>query len=279
MRRGNDPQFLIEDGKMVALDLGSDYCAEHEWGIKDLKVSFGITDEDVALFGIAKRRIVIVHDALQYHSKGKEHFLICWDHISQYNPPPAPAKISDLYLSKDKELACAWDSKSFGIKVIGDQNKEYLHQLHNAFQKKDIAIWLGGGAVFQNAGLVIGIISNIPEASLKTMYDADIDKYNLIQASNKTGIIKRLKQAGKKYFACSPGWKLKSTAQGEIQTAYEVMYFLNPEEQDQNNGGWVTVEDLDAWIEGNGPIPKVSKLEKVILTGDPNGWVIRKENK
>jgi len=277
MRRGNDPKFLIEDGKLVALNLGSDYCSEHEWGIKELKANFGITDEDTALLGIAKRRITIVHGGLEYHNEGKEHFLIGWDYIASYNPPPA--KITDLYMIKGKELACAWDSKSFGIRVAGKENKAHLQELYEAFQKKDIAIWLGGGQVFLNAGLVLGIVSNIPEASLKTMHDADEDRHNLMQASSKTGILERLEKAGRKYFACSPKWKLKSTAQREVKTAYEVMYYLNPYEQRENNSGWFTVEDLDAWIEGDGPIPMVSKLEKVVLTGDPNAKIIRRKEK
>jgi hypothetical protein len=37
------------------------------------------------------------------------------------------------------------------------------------------------------------------------------------------------------------------------------MYFLNPMRQQENNFGWFTVEELEQWMEGKGPIPGKKK--------------------
>jgi len=37
-------------------------------------------------------------------------------------------------------------------------------------------------------------------------------------------------------------------------TEHPVIFFLNPKDQVNNNHGWFTVEDLDKWISGTGPV-------------------------
>jgi hypothetical protein len=43
MRRAKENGWLLgEDGEVIGVNLGSDLCAEHEWGITDLKVILGV---------------------------------------------------------------------------------------------------------------------------------------------------------------------------------------------------------------------------------------------
>ena len=45
MRRAyQDFGFIIEDEQFYGVSLGYDYCAEHEWGIKDMKEDLGIPE-------------------------------------------------------------------------------------------------------------------------------------------------------------------------------------------------------------------------------------------
>lgn len=131
-------------------------------------------------------------------------------------------------------------------------------------------MWLGGGGIFENAGLCLAIIDRVASASKKQMADADNDKKKLLEAAEKTGIRKRIEKAredyrkmaevetGRRcydpkfdYFALTPKWKFPSD-----KTKYKVVFWLNPTHQDKVNYGWFTVEELDLWLENKGPIPK-----------------------
>ncbi len=71
-------------------------------------------------------------------------------------------------------------------------------------------------------------------------------------------IIDRIAKSDRNYFACSPKWatEIKSTKDGKIKTKHDVIYWLNPQQQNIYNSAWCTVEDLDAWIAGTGKIIK-----------------------
>ena len=96
------------------------------------------------------------------------------------------------------------------------------------------------------------------------MKDADKDAKRLQKADLKTGVKKKLEKAGKRYFACSPKWanEIKSTADGKIETKHDVIYWLNPMEQNIHNFGWYTVEDLEEWIEDKGKVPMTEEQKK-----------------
>jgi hypothetical protein len=60
---------------------------------------------------------------------------------------------------------------------------------------------------------------------------------------------KKLREAGKKWFALSPRW-----ATEKHNTEHSVVFWLNPMEQRTNNSGLYTVEELLLWAENKGPI-------------------------
>ena len=49
MRRAFRGNLVKCEDVLYGVDLGADYCAEHEWGIDRLNKSFGINTEDVGL--------------------------------------------------------------------------------------------------------------------------------------------------------------------------------------------------------------------------------------
>lgn len=304
MRRANDNGFLFEvegdDRRLVGVNLGADYCAEHEWGVKNIYRDFDIgpvRGRRVEPFsdplkegkvGIEARTITRVAagvrllklDAERVRGKTKAP---APDWALVYSPHSAwrtPEQDEEALLSQltracsfygDQRLATAWDESSFAVRVHAD-DKPLLERLYQAFMDKDVAIWVGGGHVFQNGGLVLAIVSAIPFEKANTMLEADLDNIRLIEAAAETGIEARLKAAGKKWFSLSPHWgskfktvidpnKQAAGAKAEdvgrtLDTKHDVVFWLNPEDHGRNYSAWVTVEDLDQWIQGQGIIPK-----------------------
>lgn len=64
----------------------------------------------------------------------------------------------------------------------------------------------------------------------------------------KTRIHKILAKSGKKYFALSPRWA--------DDQKKEVVFWLNPYDQDKYNSGWFSVQDLKDWAKDKGKVMK-----------------------
>ncbi len=286
MRRGNEPKIMCgDDGKVIALFLSSDFCSEHEWGIKDILRDFGIKSEGI---GIDRRRATVVNDT-NFHFFEKKGFSLLlgiggWrgeeikrghdgmvkNHMAIDFKPNEIARRFELSLdnwrsSGEVDIAAAWSDSDFGV-MVPARNAHHLREVVEAFRNGDGAIFLGGRTlpVFDNGGLVLAIVSRIPANILEQMRATDEDHASLAAASDATGIIERIKKhnEGKGYgdptrcgyYACKPDWN-----KGTKNSAYDVIYFLNPQQQDRTNFGWFTVEDLDQWLLGKGPIPMTEK--------------------
>ena len=115
---------------------------------------------------------------------------------------------------------------------------------------------------FENAGLQIVIASQIPADGEEMLRSTQVDVFNLKKSAAATGISDRLKEAECRYYALSPKWKkdfnvvVRDDEDERLKTAHDIVFWLNPMEQQQNNSGWYTVEQLDEWIKGTGPIPR-----------------------
>lgn len=94
---------------------------------------------------------------------------------------------------------------------------------------------------------------------------SDTSIVSLDAAAKVTGIENRIARrrdsAGKggryfpdySYFALVPAWVGDKKRQ---DTSHGVYFWLNPMHQDRYNSGWFTVEELDEWLEGRGPVMK-----------------------
>jgi hypothetical protein len=181
--------------------------------------------------------------------------------------------------TKTKEIAGAWCGESFGV-MVPSRNAAILREVYEAFLEGDGAIFIGWQRlpVFDNGGLVLAIVGRIPQDSLDKMRASDEDRDALLKASDATGILQRIEQhnVGKDwrdpsrcaFFACSPSWAsgLRSVIrygepnnQTALKTKYDVVYFLNPQGQDKHNSGYFTVEELDEWLAGRGPVMMTPK--------------------
>ena len=223
MRRANDSKFWIEEGILIGLSLGADFTSEHEWGIAGIKKLFGINPKDTD-FGLCRRKIASVPKSPIFGwTKGKMpgseglYLVDTWD-----NKVPDFSQNSELYTSRCS-LACAWDEGEFGVFSTDPAEKAKLRIIYDAFQSGDGAVYLGGGAIFQNAGLVLCIASKLPEKVTKEWEKIDCENYEMEQEVVKTGIRELLKKAGKGYFALSRPHHRKEDG--------KLTFWLNPVEQ------------------------------------------------
>jgi len=266
MRRGRNSGLLKNpSGQLMGINLGADYCAEHEWGIKELRKMFKM-DENA--LGIAKRTITALPESKAWGSEVSRSLvrlvetktksvLLVGDYCTRED---WDMKRSELSGYGNDMLVTAWDEKSFGINATTEKDRAAVKEIYNAMMNKDLAIWLGGGGVFENAGLVLVIVSRIPKESTQMLHDADVGRIKLNEASEATGIAMKLEATGKRYYALSPKWK--RDVNSIAQTKFNVVYWLNPMDQDNNNFGWFTVEQLEEWAQGKGPVLKTEKQKR-----------------
>lgn len=248
--------------------MGSDFCAEHEWGVDSLRRSLGC---DSTKDGIDRRQMTTVPNSLRLvegvaghpsdkRKKGTPYEGMFLSPLESFYRQPAGFVEEDLRPYGDQTLCCAWDEKSFGIVAYGEKDKKNIKILWEAFQRKDVAFWPNIGAFHLGGGLIFCIASKVPEEDKKNMYAADLDHKELLKESAAIGIEEELKKAGKGFMALTPRWAKQgfhgSTNDKDATTTYKVSYWLNPMDQERNNWGWVTVEELKLWAEGKGPLVK-----------------------
>ena len=273
MRAGlRDAEFLIHDNQLVGVNLGWDFCAEHEWGIKRLVEVFEIPGVSKKHLGFDARKINNCPKDLVLRKWGKKTYLAYISMMfddQEYETKEYEQRITAGNF-KDRDLVCGWSERDFGIRTITPEGRKYLEELYEAFQRKDIVIFLGGRTnPFSNSGLKICIFSRLPDEAAKVAIGSDKDSLKLEKAAEKTGIEKKLRaiQAAERargswnprcsWYALSPRWVREDEKK---RTKYDVIFWLNPANQSQNNHGWFTVEELKQWPDGKGPIPK--QMEK-----------------
>lgn len=261
MRRGTEPKFILNgQGEAIGINLSADFVSEHEWGIKPIQQAFGL---DQNAIGVDRHTATeFPFDRLVYRTgkfRGKAMALLVWETNKtcvEYMADKTMQEIAqmcELCVPEDEGVAAAWDERSFGILVIGDGFVKLLDQLHQAFTEHDLAIGIANRKTFENGGLLIRRRSAIPQEEADAMREADLDRIKLLKAAENTGIKELLSKAGKKWFALSPRWTFDRL---KDKTEYPVIFWLNPMDQKNDNFGYFTVEELKAWAENKGPIPK-----------------------
>lgn len=278
MRRGsNTGTWRTDDNKVIAFNLGADYCAEHEWGIKKMKANLGIDapnysrifqdlNQQKAFLKQKKHKVGIATRTVTDHRNITDNLDTAGVMVDKNGPLWGVAlkqdwrsdmsfdfgNLRDLYWNPEREKFLSWWCEDDF--AILSPDKQDIRDLKEAFEKNDVAVWLGGSGPFKNAGLVITILSRLPKSFLEDALIVDQEYIELLQAAFKTEIYKKLDKAGCTFMALSPKWKDDKKA--------ELIFWLNPQDQRNINYGWYSLSDLEAWAKGTGPI--IKNVQKVI---------------
>jgi hypothetical protein len=269
MRRGSKPELIYDverstngPRELLGINLSSDYCAEHEWGIKDIREAFGLPDKDT-VYGLKKRKITRVPKTLAWVK-----YVSTW-YVSRLDVERGLAKkvgdtkitnegfvLHDWYHEEPDKMAlnselhgvglrAAWSEDDFAV-ISNDLGEiAALREIFDEIQKKNTCIFFGGGGPFQNSALVIAIADRLPKEITEDWFQYDYEQQQIKKEFEATGIEKLLAAAGKRYYALSP----RRRDDGSL------WYWLNPCEQHKTNYGWFTLEQLQQWAKDEGPIP------------------------
>ena len=253
MRRGFGGEIKrAADGRVEAVNLGSDYCAEHEQRADDLAEAFGLDAKAPA--GVGRRMVRQLPKTLVLDAPRR---LIVFD---KYGVSPEHVLDELGRVHDDEQMAGAWDKQSFAVMFAdSDQGRADMADLWAAFGRKDVALLFANthGNPFTRAGLVLAIASRLPGDLVEDMARTARDLDALRAAAVKTGIEKRIKAAsrwGARDFDSRLGF-VSLTPRWKDDTRREVVFLLNPSDQRANKYGTFSVADLDAWIAGEGPVP------------------------
>lgn len=256
-----------------AISLGFDFCAEHESGIKTLQRGFRLDDK--AGPGLVRRQ----SNASADHLRDAVWFK---DYPKATKTMPAETRLMvdfspsershDAFHSRRNGIAnrgssaisTAWSQSGFTIRAFTPEDRAFVEVLHQAILAGDLTIGHGPAEAFGRSPLTLAIPSRMPDELKQKIMDDDIAHENLRAAAADTGIAERLETAGIRTYALMPQWTEFFTSvvgregKPSDDTEHPVIFFLNPERQAENNSGWFTVEELDQWIEGAGPILKAA---------------------
>lgn len=277
-------QFIPYEDKVIGVCLGYDHCSEHEWGIKRLEKLLGTKKTEKKLWGLGRSKPILGIDSRRIHTLDPHHLLyretldgdgllVYWPrHLGVVNGDEADESRVDAQIDNllnrilafshwdkknDIDIISAWSDGSFAIRVVGNDNIEYLRSIYDALRNNNAIVTLAHTAypdVFPDGGLYIFIGDEFPEHVDEAMKQDDQSRMELRKAHQKLGLEQELKNKGKRWFALSPRWV--KDFRSPVESEYDMIYWLNPMEQRIYKAGWFTVEELRQWGDNEGPVIK-----------------------
>jgi hypothetical protein len=290
-----DYGLIVDDDKFVGIALGYDYTAEHEWGIQDLRALCGIPEASKKNIGVRGRTITKVPPLVfQEVTKKGVKFAILYtgnkwhtqEENEKYLPNELKNYIDDLIWNEkwhkehpstrnDKDnIITAWDGGSFGVAVMGDKEVEYLKELKEEIEKKNLTIAVANLREvnpFAGSSLCLLITDRIPIETRDALYRGDKSYFDREDYEEKIGMKKIIESRkmngykGSKYFcACSPKWidyedkENREKRKKEMNTKYDIQYWVNYSDDDDNYG-YYTVEEIKEWLTGPKKLVEIRK--------------------
>jgi len=271
-------EYTEKDGSktFLGVNLGFDFCAEHEWGVSDLKDTLGVwngnPETENKIYGMARDKITdtssVFFFSKEFHKSSKEFVTIYFLGSSEYfdkerNEEFADFRKSDIeyfILNGDKELLTYWDSSSFLI--ISDQKDEMI-KLNKAFLNKDIGLRpFSRSMVFSpdmKAGLILFIMSELSPEVDKWMIEDQKEYYRMFKKFRRYNLEKKFKKAKIHYDVLYPMSKEKDQEDPISKFPYWIHWW--PLDTDKYEGGRYTIEDFQELLKkGSGPLVKEIKV-------------------
>lgn len=256
MKRSRETEILrTEDNKIVGIWMKADFTAEHEWGIADI---YSLFEVNTNLLGVKKRTIRSAKPARLLHGKKADYLIGIETWRTDESLLTWLEKTTELHSSyKPDDINSIWSGEGFCVVAKNEQDKQILQEIYQAFQKKDVALWIGGGGdnPFDSGGLVVAIKSRMSQESIKNMLEHDKNEKNLKSSSKRLGIedkIKVCKHAdGYKVFPYWTNQKIGFTQRDgkgiEERTKHKVVYWL----RGRDLYDYFTVEEINEWLKNN----------------------------
>lgn len=271
MRQAYQSIALIGMPLPFAISLGFDFCAEHETGLRGIQNGLGI-DPD-AEPGLARRQATIkgrnLFDYVHFKDFPKDtktmraetRLMVDFGERDR-NLQMFETRRMGLMRDMGKDIYSCWREDAFCVQAYSDEAREFISALHDAILSGDICLGHGVSQAFGRSPLTLAIPSRMPPEVSRKILDDDLAHDRLIAAAFETGIEARLKAAGLGFYHLRPEWTdhfetlVGRKGKPSDETEHQVIFFLNPMRQSETNYGWFTVEELDQWIDGQGPILK-----------------------
>ena len=246
MRRASQDYNIItnDSGEIfLGIALGYDYCAEHEWGIDDLKRRFGMPEGGRKNMGVKSRAITknIPNLIFKKETYKKQKFALLYTgynygtYEESVNNVPYDLKNykKDIHWRveydaehsgrdrRDKDpMQTAWSGSDFGVGVMGEKEVKWLEELYEAFKNLNVVIAIINHRVynpFAGTSLSLMIKDRLPQEISDMMYSADKEYLDREDYEKKIGMKKVIeKNRGQSngkyghnhgyYIACSPKW-------------------------------------------------------------------------
>lgn len=300
-KAGQDYGIIVIDDKFIGISLGYDFCAEHEWGIKDIKRRFGIPELSKKNLGVEarsiskninclvfkketykKKQFALLYTGYQYRTLEESKKNIPRDLENYKQDILWRAEYDEKHPSregkKNDPIVTAWSSEAFGVGVMGEKEVGYLEELYQAFNDVNITITyinITPNNPFSNSALCILIKDRIPEEFKKMMYDADKEYQDRIDYEKKIGMTKIIEKYGNKngykgfgyYCACSPKWidyddeENRKAKKEEFHTKYDIIYWVNYSDDDDTHG-YFSVEVIKEWLTGKKKLSEIREANK-----------------
>ena len=253
MRRTYNAELLLdENGQFQGINLGADWCAEHEWGYKGLQRMFNMHKDAIGIERYICNKPIEGMVKMVSFSDRKTPCVALYVDANWYgwnDEKEIKNYVPKLLRHEEDEIAAAWDENGFAITVHKTQ-KHLLEAIMKAMEESNLAMGIGVSHAFKNGGLKLMLVSAISEADKASIKESHEDANRLQKAAEKTGIVQFLRDKGKRWFALTPRWKSENK-----KSQYDVMFWLNPSSS-AHNYGWFTVEELQEWGDDKGPCMK-----------------------
>lgn len=276
MRASSNTETI--DGR-IGVVMCADYCAEHEWGIRDLRNRLGLDGSN----GIDGRRIWRPEELYLSVVNGRTFFGTRCHYTECAH---RDARVVD-------GLTSEWDERDFLISApTGTDDARLLEEIGQAANDGQAFLQMYSSSnPFGRGGLAIGLIDRIPQEQkdrllaidqqaealaaawepVKQELDRLLDKPVLHQLHRKYAS-KYDHQRKLGYFYLGPKQLEDRPVEG---SRYPFRLWLNPQEQQIYAHGWYTVEQIKQWARGEGPVIENStyfRLERAaenLLAGLP----------
>lgn len=291
MKLSYHPVLIRDDsGVPYAIFAPADFTAEHEQELTDVYWILGCDPNSYkGLYSfslqpnrtkVAERSVIVFEENYSWRpeidgklaSRSKREKALCM----RFCVGADEAKTQWLHwrANAESELSVSYGANGFEVMAYSKEAKQFLNDLKAAISASDFACFRGGGSdnPFSRGGLVVTIPSRVPEEKKTMMREAHEERKRLLDAAKATGIEDRIRARNGEphtnwrqrvegeytFYALKPAWAGTVRDRGpnhggKVETKHEVIFFLNPSSP-KARCGWFTVEELDEWIAGTGPV-------------------------